>query len=77
MELIVISPEGVQLKETADRVTLPGTVGPFSVLRNHIPFVSTLEKGKIIYVRDKKIMNYSIEGGIMFVEDNIVHVMIE
>jgi len=77
MELVIISPEGVLLNEAADRVTLPGSMGAFSVLKNHAPLVSTLEKGQIIYLKDKKAKRYKIEGGITIIEDNVVKVMVE
>lgn len=77
MELVIISPEGTLLNETADRVTLPGNMGTFSVLKGHAPLVSTLEKGQIIYIQNKKEKNYVIEGGVMVVEKDVVRVMIE
>jgi len=77
MELVVISPEGIVLNETADRVTLPGAMGAFSILKNHAPLVSTLEKGEIIYVLNKKIKSFAINGGITFIEKNVVHVLVE
>ena len=77
MELIVISPKGVLLNEMADRVTLPGSMGAFSVLKNHAPLVSTLDKGQIIYVSDKKAKKYNIEKGITVIEKNVVRVLVE
>lgn len=77
MELIIISPEGILVNETADRVTLPGNMGAFSVLKNHAPLVSTLEKGKISYVLNKKTKTFEIEGGISVVEKNVIRVFVE
>lgn len=77
MELVVVSPQGVLLNETADRVTLPGSMGPFSVLKNHAPLVSTLEKGEIGYLIDKKTKTFPINGGIAIVEKNTVRVIID
>ena len=77
MELLIISPEGVLLKETAERVTLPGSKSAFSVLKDHAPLVSTLDKGQIVYIQNKKEKNYNIEGGVIVIEKNIVRVMTE
>ncbi|MDD2437228.1 MAG: hypothetical protein PHG27_04240 [Massilibacteroides sp.] len=77
MELIVVSPEGILLTETAERITLPGDEGPFSVLKNHAPLISTLHEGDVIYVQDKKTKKYEIKGGIAIVEKNQVRVFIE
>ena len=77
MELVIISPEGTLLNETTDRITLPGSMGAFSILKNHAPLVSTLEKGQIIYLQNKKEKKYDIEGGITIIEKNVVRVMTE
>jgi F0F1-type ATP synthase, epsilon subunit (mitochondrial delta subunit) len=77
MELIIISPNGVLLNEATERVTLPGSMGAFTVLKSHAPLVSTLEKGPIVYLQNKKEKNYNIEGGVTVVEKNVVRVMIE
>ena len=77
MELVIISPEGVLLNETADRVTLPGSMGAFSVLKSHAPLVSTLENGYITYIQNKKEKNYEIRGGVMVIEKDVVKVMVE
>ena len=77
MELVIISPEGVLLKETADRITLPGSMGAFSILKNHAPLVSTIEKGEIIYMQNKKEKKFNIEKGITIVEKNVVQVITE
>ena len=77
MELIIISPEGTRMTETATRITLPGSMGPFSVLKNHAPLIATLGKGEVIYLVDKKAKSFGIEGGVVIVENNVVKVLIE
>ena len=77
MELIIISPEGVLLNEKTERVTLPGSLGTFSILKSHAPIVSTLEKGPVIYIQNKKENIYDIDGGITVVEKDVVKVMVE
>ena len=78
MELIITSPEGTRLKEAAaTRVTLPGSMGPFSVLKNHAPIIATLAKGTVKYIVDKKEKRYDIQGGVMEVDKNVVKVLIE
>ena len=77
MELIIISPDGVLLNEATERVTLPGSMGAFTVLKDHAPLVSTLEKGQVIFFQNKKEKNYDIEGGVIVVDKNVVRVIIE
>ena len=77
MDLFIISPEGTRLSENTTRVTLPGSMGPFSILKNHAPLISTLEKGEVTYIVDNKIKSFGIDGGVISVEKNVVKVMIE
>lgn len=77
MELVVVSHLGIILNETADRITLPGSMGAFSVLKNHAPLISTLEKGEIVYLKGKTTKKYPIEGGVTIVEKNKIRVIID
>lgn len=49
LELEVVTPEGLLLKETVDEVIVPGELGYFGVLPGHTPFLSTLGAGEISY----------------------------
>ena len=77
MDLVIISPEGTRLTENATRVTLPGSMAPFSILKNHAPLISTLKKGKVTYIADKKIKSFDIEDGVISIEKNVVKILIE
>ncbi|MBS1446954.1 MAG: F0F1 ATP synthase subunit epsilon, partial [Odoribacter sp.] len=57
-----------------DRVTLPGSCGPFTVLENHAPLISTLLRGEIVYVAEGKEVKIAVEGGIVEVRDNQIAV---
>ena len=58
-------------------VTLPGTMGSFTVLRNHASLISTLTPGNIAY-RDEVGQEGSvpIKGGIADVDDNVISVCV-
>ena len=49
MTLEIISPTGTLFHGEATRVTLPGTVGSFTVLQDHASLLSTLDAGEIEY----------------------------
>ena len=51
-------------------MTLPGSCGPFTVLENHAPLISTLLRGEIVYVAEGKEVKIAVEGGIVEVTDN-------
>jgi len=51
IELEVVTPEGLRLREEVDEVVAPGELGYFGVLPGHTPFLSTLGAGEITYRR--------------------------
>ncbi len=78
MDLEIISSEKVLFKGTVKKVTLPGTLGLFTVLEGHAPLISTLEAGNIAYneqeTGDDTVL--SIKGGYVEVQNNRVVVCI-
>jgi F-type H+-transporting ATPase subunit epsilon len=78
MKLEIISPQGVVLQKEVTQVSLPGTMGIFTVLNNHAPIISTLQKGKVSYqTNDKAEGELDIEKGIVEVKKNKVRVFVE
>ena len=51
IELEVVTPEGLLLREQVDEVIAPGSEGYFGVLPGHTPFLTTLGAGEISYRR--------------------------
>jgi F-type H+-transporting ATPase subunit epsilon len=47
--LEVVTPQRMVLSEEVDEVTAPGVEGEFGVLPGHIPFITTLKIGEIMY----------------------------
>lgn len=74
MILRVISTEKILFDGAVDRVTLPGSCGPFTVLENHAPLISTLLRGEVVYVAEGKEVKIAVEGGIVEVRDNQIAV---
>ena len=75
--LHIVSPEGTLVEQTVSAVTLPGTVGPFEVLKNHAPIISSLEKGEIVYVSEGVEHRLPIASGFVEVRKNQVDVCVE
>ena len=75
--LHIVSPEGTLVETTVSAVTLPGTLCPFEVLKDHAPIISSLSKGDIVYVTDGKENRLSISEGFVEVCDNKVDVCVE
>ncbi|MDA3879090.1 MAG: ATP synthase F1 subunit epsilon [Prolixibacteraceae bacterium] len=78
MELEIITPDKKLYSGSIYMVRLPGTKGSFSILQNHAPIISTLEKG-IIKVIDKgnKTFLFDIEGGVAECRENKIAVLIQ
>jgi F-type H+-transporting ATPase subunit epsilon len=49
LQLEIVTPEGLLLREDVDHVQAPGELGYFGVLPGHTPFLSTLGMGVISY----------------------------
>lgn len=77
IHLIIYSPERIVLEKMVSKVSLPGTLGRFMVLKNHAPLISSLEEGRIIYVSDNVEGNVDIASGFVEIADNKVTVCAE
>ncbi|MBP5317915.1 MAG: ATP synthase F1 subunit epsilon [Paludibacteraceae bacterium] len=79
MQVSVISPDRRLYEGPAVSVSLPGSVGKFSVLKNHAPIVSVLTRGKIEIqeseTADKR--TFAIVSGFVEVHDNLVNICVE
>ena len=73
----IVSPEGTLVEQAVSAVTLPGTVGPFEVLKDHAALISSLTKGDIVYVTDGRENRVPIAEGFVEVRDNQVVACVE
>ena len=77
IHLHIVSPEGTLVEQAVSAVTLPGTLGPFEVLKNHAALISSLENGEIVYVSEGAEQRLPIASGFVEVRDNQVDVCVE
>jgi F-type H+-transporting ATPase subunit epsilon len=59
MDLKIYSLEGTKFEGTVSQVSLPTTSGEITVLKNHIPLITTLKSGIVKFGKE----NIFIEGG--------------
>ncbi|MDE5627543.1 MAG: ATP synthase F1 subunit epsilon [Paramuribaculum sp.] len=77
MTLRIISADDILFEGEVTAVHLPGTQGAFTVLRNHASLVSTLTRGRVVYVTpDGNEEAVDISGGIADIDNNVVAVCI-
>lgn len=76
MTLRIISASEIVFQGEVSSVTLPGTMGSFTVLPHHAALISTLTAGKVVYATAEGEQEADIEGGIVNVEHDVVSVCI-
>lgn len=77
MTLEIISPHEITFQGEVTKVTMPGVLGSFTVLKNHASLISVLDKGKIAYTTpDNEDKEIKISGGIADVDNNVVSVCV-
>ena len=78
MLLTIISPEKTIFKGgSVESVTVPGKKGQFTVLENHAPIISTLNKGDVVYMINNDEHKVAISSGLLEVNKNNVTICVE
>lgn len=76
LQLIIVSPEKEIFTDEISSVTLPGSIGSFSILPNHAPIISSLKKGTLTYVSGGAEQQIEIEGGFVEYSNGLISVTI-
>lgn len=77
LKLRIIAPDRMVFEGDVESVTLPGTVGSFTVLNNHAPIISSLESGKIVYKDANGQTDIVVRSGFAEVNHNILSICVE
>ena len=77
MNVSILSPLKSLFQGEATSVNLPGKLGAFTILENHAPIVSTLDKGVITITNKEEISEIEIVSGFVEVHDNEVTICVE
>jgi F-type H+-transporting ATPase subunit epsilon len=75
IQLEVVTPEGLLLREEVDDVVVPGEDGSFGVRPGHTPFLTTLGVGAIIYTRGRQSHSLTCFSGFCEVLPNRVSIL--
>lgn len=77
MNLNIIAPHKTIYQGKIFSITLPGTEGELTILPNHIPLITPLNKGKIkVRDKDKKELFFEIENGVLEVSPQEINVLV-
>ena len=77
MLLEILTPDSKVFEGQVDSATFPGTKGSFQVLNNHAPLISTLDRGKVVYITKNIEEELFIGGGVVEVLHNKVVLLAE
>ena len=77
MKIRIITPSELLFEGDVESVTLPGTLGSFTVLDMHAPIVSSLESGKVVVKTANGAQEYALNSGFVEVKNNNIIVCIE
>lgn len=75
LKLIITTPEKVVYQDMVDSVTLPTIDGEITVLPNHIPLVSVLKAGELVFRKGGEVFPYAIGGGFVEVDGKKLNVL--
>lgn len=73
--LFIIALDKILFKGEINSVTLFGSEGELTILKNHIPLITPLKKGNIKIKTKKEELNFRINGGILEVKPEKVVVL--
>ena len=78
MKVEIISPSETLFEGEANSVTMPSTMGPFTLLEHHAAIVAILEAGKVSLTDDKgEHHEFAIKGGFTENHDNHLTICVE
>ncbi|TVR75320.1 MAG: ATP synthase F1 subunit epsilon [Marinilabiliales bacterium] len=78
MYLEILTPDKTAFSGRVKSVTVPGSKGPFTILINHAPIISTLETGEInLQTEQGDNIFFMVNGGMIEVNNNKIMVLSE
>jgi F-type H+-transporting ATPase subunit epsilon len=76
VKLEIITPDQTLFKGEVDSLNVPGKKSPFTILHNHAPIISILEKGPVKFIPHGQTQELiSIQGGVIEVTRNTIIIL--
>ncbi len=73
----IVTPDKLVLSDDVEYVGVPGIIGQFGVLSNHIPFLSALTIGSLYYRKEGKNKYVFVSGGFAEVSPDSITILAE
>ncbi len=78
LHIEIVTPRSTAYSAEAQAITMPGTLGPFQILINHAPIISSLEVGLIKIIDHEGLdVYFATNGGFAEVKNNKVSIVVE
>lgn len=77
MKLQILTPDKAIFDGEVEALLVPGTSGPFEILKDHAPILSTLSKGDLRIKAGGKETYYTVSGGFVEFHQNQAVVLAE
>jgi len=77
LQLEVVTPERLVLRQSVDYVGAPGLLGEFGILPGHVPFLSALGIGNMMYKQGGRARYLFVAGGFAEVLGDTVTILAE
>jgi F-type H+-transporting ATPase subunit epsilon len=74
-QLDIVTPEKRVLSERVDTVVLPGSEGELGILQSHVPLVTSLKPGELMYSISGSQSHFAVGAGFVEVTGNRVSVL--
>ncbi len=75
IKLKIATPERIVFEEEIDQITLPTKMGEITILPNHLPLVSTLVPGEILFKKEGQEIPMVVSGGFVEFNNNILTIL--
>jgi F-type H+-transporting ATPase subunit epsilon len=77
MKLQILTPDKSVYDGEVEALLVPGTAGPFEILKDHAPILSTLTSGEVRVRANGKETYYTVSGGFVEFHQNVAVVLAE
>ena len=77
MKLQILTPEKVAFDGEAEALLVPGKAGPFEILKDHAPILSSLSAGALRIKVERKESYFQVSGGFLEFHANQAVVLVD
>ena len=75
LKLQIVTPQRIVVQEDVTEVVAPGSEGYFGVLPGHLPFLTTLKAGYLVYWQSRAAHRLAVSNGFAEVQGDMVSIL--